>query len=369
MSDVSSTSPAPLDPNKYHVLSSSKKKKLVAILLLAVLFLGPLMFFLYYGFAVNRPAQTSYEGEYVIEEGTTVSQLAEDLQARNLINSVFLFKVYLKLNNLENNIQAGVYQIPAGSSVADLAKIFQSGKNDASITFIEGWRTEEVALRASEKFKNVDFRDFVEQAKSSEGYLFPDTYYFNAAVSEEDIIAQMKSNFDEKTKDILTSERLAKQGLTKEQAVIFASILEREINNKDDMPVVAGILIKRFKDGELIGADATTQYVMANTEACSLSFQKESSPSYCLLDANRAKQVNWWPKDITIEALENPNVYNTRKIVGLPPAPISNPGEAALKAVVDAQPSEYYFYLSDSQGVTHFAKTLEEHNQNIQDYL
>ncbi len=369
MSDANSITPAPLDPNKFHVLTSQKKKRLIAVLLLCVLVLGPLCAFLYYGFAINRPAQSEFAGEYIIEEGTSVSALAQDLHSRGLINSIFLFKFYLKVNNLENSVQAGVFQIPAGSSVLELAKIFQSGKNDEAITFIEGWRVEEMALAAADKFENVDYRDFIEYAQQFEGQLFPDTYYFNSQIDEEEIIDRMRTNFDAKSADILTDENLAKQGLTKDQAIIFASILEREISNKEDMPVVAGILIKRFKNGELIGADATTQYVMANQQACSLSFQRESSPSYCLLDKERARQVNWWPKDITLEALENSNVYNTRKVVGLPPRPISNPGAAALQAVVNATPSDYYFYLTDSEGITRYGKTLEEHNANVATYL
>jgi len=369
MSDVNSTAPAPLDPNKYHVISPQKKKKIIAILLFCMLVLGPLVAYLYYNFAVNRPAQSAYAGEYIIEEGTSVSSLAEDLHSRGLINSIFLFKFYLKVNNLEDNIQAGVFQIPAGSSVKDLATVFQSGKNDASVTFIEGWRVEEMALSAAEKFENVDYRDFIEYAKQYEGELFPDTYYFNAQVDEEEIVDQMRQNFSNKTQAILTEDALAKQNLTREQVLIFASILEREINNKDDMPIVAGILIKRFKDGELIGADATTQYSMANQEACSMSFQLESSPSYCLLDEERARQVNWWPKEITIEALQSTNAYNTRKVVGLPPTPISNPGLASIEAVINAVPSEYYYYLTDAQGITRFAKTLEEHNANVATYL
>lgn len=369
MSDVKANEPAPLDPSKYHVLSHLAKKKLFVLLLVFALVLGPILAYLYYNFAINRPAQTSFSGEYIIKDGTSVTELAQDLQEKGLINSHFLFKFYLKAKSLEGNIQAGVYQIPAGSSIADLAQIFQSGKNDASITFIEGWRVEEMALAASEKFENSDYRDFIEYGKQYEGYLFPDTYFFNAQIDEEQIIDAMRANFDEKTAQLLSDENLRSKGLTREQVVIFASILEREISNKEDMPVVAGILIQRFKDGELIGADATTQYVMANEQACSLSFQNESSSSYCLLDSERARQVNWWPKDITLAALEKEDPFNTRKVVGLPPKPISSPGLAALEAVVNFEESNYYFYLTDSDGITRFGKDLEEHNANIQKYL
>jgi UPF0755 protein len=186
----------------------------------------------------------------------------------------------------------------------------------------------------------------VDKAKSYEGTLFPDTYEFNADASEETIINTMRDNFTNKTQDVLTDASLAKIGLSKEQVLILASIVEREVVTESDRKIVAGILIKRLKEGMTLGADATTQYAMA---------PKGNN--------------DWWPKNLTPNDLESTSPYNTRKTVGLPPTPICSPGLISIKAVVEPQSTEFYYYLTDSQGITHFAKTLNEHNKNIAKYL
>jgi hypothetical protein len=132
----------------------------------------------------------------------------------------------------------------------------------------------------------------------------------------------MASNFETKTKDILTEEALSNIGLTKQEVLIFASIVEREIHTEKERPIVAGILINRYKRGEQLGADATTQYVMANTETCSYSL--EDSSTYCMLDFERAKQVTWWPKDITIQDQKVP-ILITPESCRFASKPIANP--------------------------------------------
>ena len=214
---------------------------------------------------------------------------------------------------------------------------------------MEGWRVEEVAQEASEKFDNIGYAKFLDLAKDYEGRLFPDTYDFNSDVDEEKLIDAMLDNFKTKTADVLTAENLAKVGLSEDQAVILASIVEREVHVAEDQALVAGILIKRFKEGGLVGADATTQYAVA--------------PKV------EGGQKVWWPKQLTAEDLASNSLYNTRKVAGLPPTPICNPGLQAIKAVVNPTQSKYYYYLTDANGVTHYAVSLDEHNRNIGKYL
>jgi len=356
-----------LDPTKFHVLTASKKRLLLIASVFSILVLFPLLTYFYYDFAINRPAQNLNEAEYEIKQGRPVAHIAKELYELKLINSEFLFNLYIRLSSLESDIQAGVYKVPAGASIVELVNIFQNGKNDKPVTFIEGQRVEEFALIAAQNFANVDYREFVEFGKQYEGSLFPDTYSFGVNASVEEIIERMARNFEDKTKDVLTEEALARVGLTKQEVLIFASIVEREIHTEKERPIVAGILINRYKRGELLGADATTQYVMANMETCSYSL--EEAGSYCMLDFDRAKQVTWWPKDISIQDLESTDPFNTRKVVGLPPRPIANPGLSAISAVLNYTDTDYQFYLTDMDGVAHFGKTLEEHNANIQKYL
>jgi UPF0755 protein len=355
-----------LDPNKFHVLNSKQQKLSLLIGSISLLVFGLLFSILYYNVAVNRPAQKDIENSFRIESGEGLSQIAANLNQSGLVNSEFLFKAYIFIHHLDSNIQAGVYKIPAGTSIKQLSEILQHGTNDVTLTFLEGWRVEEFARLASQDngLNNVDYEKFLKVAGSSEGYLFPDTYSLNNEIDEAGLFRILRDTFDTKTKDILTPEALSKAGLTKEQAVIFASIVEREVSKSEDRPIVAGILIKRWKDDQLIGADATTQYAVALLKAgCSVSEDK-ICPSGVL-----AETFQWWPKELTIEDLNYDSPYNTRKTLGLPPTPISSTSLDSITSVLNYQNTSYNYYLTDSEGISHYAITLEEHNTNIAMYL
>lgn len=351
-----------LDPNKYHILSNKQRQSIIIIFILVALIILPVTSFFYYKFATERPAQTDKEMGFTIPSGSSIIEIAAKLEEEKLVNSAFLFKLYIFINKFDKNIQAGEYKIPAGISVVQLVDLFGHGVNDITITFLEGWRVEQYALTASAVFKKVDYNQFIQIAGKSEGYLFPDTYSFPTEATEENIIKALVDNFETKTKDLLTEENLKKVELTKDQVITFASIVEREIKNPEDRPVVAGILIKRWRNNELIGADATTQYTIAKPRYCSTADEK--CPNFEL-----AKNIDWWPSELTKENLETDSPYNTRKNVGLPPTPISNPSVSAIEAILNYTESPYNFYLTDKKGTTHFSKTLNEHNINVYKYL
>lgn len=353
-----------LDPSKFHVLTNTQKRQVTLLIFVFVLIIVPSLGYFYYNFAVNRPAQTDKETMFEIKKGEHISDISSNLYKQGLINSRALFSLYVIINKFDKNIQAGVYNIKAGASIIDLLESFKHGTNDIRITFIEGYRVEEIARTANQKFDNVDYEAFLKIAKQYEGYLFPDTYFLNANITEAELIDTLKSTFDEKTKDILTPAALEKVGLTKEQAVILASIVEREVPKDADRLIVAEILIKRFKSKELLGADATVQYVVASLRVgCALTTDK-----VCPSDG-LAQKMNWWPKDLSQSDLEIDSPFNTRKNPGLPPTPISSPGLSAIKAVTSAQSVPYNYYLTDKDGVVRYAKTLEEHNVNIRKYI
>jgi UPF0755 protein len=210
----------------------------------------------------------------------------------------------------------------------------------------------------------VGYEKFLKLAGANEGYLFPDTYFLNNDIDEAGLFKILTDTFNTKTKDILTTEALARAGLTKEQSVIFASIVEREANKSEDRPIVAGILIKRWKNNQLIGADATTQYAVAQIKAGCTYNETKVCPS-----SDQSQTTQWWPKDLTKEDLNSDSPYNTRKVLGLPPTPISNPSIDALNAVLNYVDTNYNYYLTDKEGVTHYATTIEEHNTNVAKYL
>jgi UPF0755 protein len=352
----------PLDPAKFHILTKKGNLILGVVAAVVLLVLMPVFGYFYYSIAINRPAQTDKDHTITIKSGQSVFETAHQLYQANLVNSEFLFNLYVKFSNKEDNIQAGVYKIPAGASIVALVDLFGHGTDDVKITFLDGWRLEEYVREASKYLPNVSRTQFMRMASGFEGQLYPDTYYFQSDANEETLINKLKETFNAKTKDILTPEALKKADLTKEQAMVFASIVEREVSNDQDRPIVAGILIKRWRNGELIGADATTQYAVASKRVCSA---ENSIDCQNMLVEN----LNWWPSDLNTVELQSDSPYNTRKNVGLPPTPISSFGLSALKAVLNSTDTEYNYYLTDTQGITHFAKTYAEHMANISKYL
>lgn len=351
-----------LDPTKYHVITPKSKKIIIFSLIFTFLVVLPALLFSYYKIAVFRPSQSGKEVTVEIGKGDSAFEIANKLSEKGAINSEFLFVLYLFLNKADTNIQAGTFTIKAGTPLVGVIEQLKHGTNDVSLTFVEGWRVEEFARFASQRLSNVEYKQFVDLASPKEGYLFPDTYFVNKDINEEDLIKLLRDTFDEKTSDILSEGNLKKVGLSKEQVVVIASMVEREVSNIEDRPIIAGILIKRWKDGIKLDVDATTQYVVASDRIC-------GGKEYCIPTLEDFYSLNWWPKDLTKEELENKSPYNTRAVVGLPPSPISSVSRSALESVVNYKETPYYFYMNDRNGVTHYAKTLEEHNSNIQRYL
>ena len=153
----------------------------------------------------------------------------------------------------------------------------------------------------------------------------------------------MRKTFDSRFTDTLRSQ-IRSKGLTQDQGVILASIVEREGRSEEVKRMIASILLKRFKIGMGLNVDATVQYA--------LGYQPQ--------------EKSWWKRNLSKDDLQIDSIYNTYLHAGLPPTPISNPGLSSLQAVANADPSILYlYYYHDSKGNSYYAKTLEEHNQNV----
>jgi len=282
---------------------------------------------------------------FVIKRGEKLESIAQRLKKEGLIRNPLAFKIIVYTQGLRGKIQAGSFQLNSGLNSYEIAQKLTLGTEDIWLTFPEGWRREEFARRLGVNIENFDIQEFLTITKDLEGYLFPDTYLIPKSASISAIIKILTDNFEKKTKDLKVSY----------QDLVLASIVEREVKYDEDRPVVAGILIKRLKANWPLQADATVQYGLATKQVNNLAIEQ--------LD-----DFDWWPK-ITKEHLEIDSPYNTYKHKGLPPTPICNPGLAAIKAVLNSSPTDYWFYLSDEGGKIHFAKTLKEHQENIAKYL
>ncbi len=279
---------------------------------------------------------------FVIKKGEDLSTISQHLREEGLIKNTFVFKTLVLSKGLSRSIQSGSFEISPVLSLQGIIDLLVRGPADIWVTFPEGWRKEESSQRLKSSLPNFNEEEFIALAKDLEGYLFPDTYLFPKQSSPSSVIRVFRNNFDKKFTAELEVEA-AKKHLDKKQVLILASIVEREAKYDQDRPIIAGILLKRWQKSWPLQVDATVQYAIASSK-------------------------DWWPT-LRKADLGTDSPFNTYKYRGLPPAPICNPGLASIRAVIYPLQTSYWFYLSDKNGLTHYATTVEEHNQNITKYL
>jgi len=287
-------------------------------------------------------SQSTAEKLFVIQKGESSSSVADRLKRENLIKNALAFKILVYLRGFSDKIQAGDFRLRPSLSAQEIAKALTHGTLDIWLTFPEGWRREEFTQRLAANLENFDNQEFLALTKDFEGYFFPDTYLIPKDASASMVLGIFQKNFEKKfTSSLETAAE--KKNLTREQVLILASLVEREAKHEKDKPIVAGILIKRWRNDWPLQVDATLQYA-------------------------KGSQLEWWPK-VTAQDKKINSLYNTYQSKGLPPAPICNSGLDSIKAVINSQETDYWFYLSDKQGQMHYAQTSDEHNQNIVRYL
>lgn len=314
------------------------------LLLLILVFVGLLfgVFFWEDGLRAVDKADTT-DVQFMVKKGETVNSIVDRLSGERLIRSRLVFYLYLKFSGTDSKVQAGNFHLMKSMSTKELAHALTVGSLDVWVTTLEGWRSEEIATKLSQEL-GIPEREFMAVAR--EGYMFPDTYLVPKDASAGGVSSLFTDTFEKKFTAEMRAE-IGRQGRTLKDVVILASILEREGKSATDKPVIAGILLKRLKAGWPLDIDATLQYALG----------------YQTVDKT------WWKKELTDQDKKINSPYNTYANPGLPPGPISNPGLSSLQASVYPQDSPYWFYLHDPQGQIHYAKTIEEHNANIQKYL
>lgn len=327
-------------------------KKIFNIVLTVLILIGIVVFFDYKG-ALDKPNSDSPEKvTFQIKEGEAVNNILKNLVDEGVLGKRFVnyVKIYLKTTKAEAKIQAGSYSIPKNLNIKELIKTLQDGKDqDIWITIPEGLRKDEIASIIAKELEKIDkatfsVEEFIKattdtevitkldlpsEVKDLEGFLYPDKYAFSPNSTTMSVIEVLVGNFKKKIGTEYTYED-----------IVMASIVEREGYNAQDRPVIAGILLKRLREGWLLQADATLLY-----------------------------PVKDWKHVITVQDKANDNPYNSYKKAGLPPTPICNPGIQAINATRNPEESLYYFYIHDNDGNPHYARTLEEHNANVNKYL
>lgn len=280
---------------------------------------------------------------FVVRPGEGLNSIVKNLSNEGLIRNKIVFYLMVKQKGIDKKIQAGDFRLSPSMKGEMLADELTHGTLDEWITIVEGLRKEEIAQLVSKKF-DIPEIEFTKLAP--EGYLFPDTYLIPRQATAEGVIKLMTNTFEQRYEPL--AEKIAATGLSKHEALVLASLVEREARSDAVRQQVASILLKRLNEGIPLQVDATVQYA--------LGYQPE--------------EKTWWKRDLTFEDLKINSVYNTYKNPGLPPEPICNPSLSALTAVANANPdTPYLFYITDPQGRMHYAKTSAEHQANIEKYL
>lgn len=317
----------------------SQRKITSAILVLLVLVIGSFALAVSYLTSPANSSDTS-NSRFTIAKGESISSIANNLQTNNFIRSATAFKVYIRVYDLTSSIQAGEHIVSPSLSLPEIVEALSSGHSDIWVTIPEGLRNEEIVEILSSSL-DIDEALLTPAVKGKQGFLYPDTYLIPLGLSPEEIIAILESNYESK----LSSLRplINSTGYSENEIVTLASIIERETLTDDEKPIVAGILLKRMANGWALETDATIQYIIG-------------SPG------------EWWPVP-TIPDRQISSPYNTYENTGLPPTPISNPGLESIRSVLYPIDTDYWFYLHDRSGIIHYGSTLEDHNQNIENYI
>jgi len=299
------------------------------------------------------------------DENITVDQLASRLHEAGIIEYPFLFKLYVAMKYEEGiSVQAGTYEISASFNYDKLLNVIDPPpvRTTITLTFPEGITTDEIieifvsnGIGSPEGFRdtieNADFEYwFLEDLQTTkdryhrlDGYLYPDTYQFYSDSSEEQALKKMLSNFNKKFNKQY-AERIKELGITVDQAVILASMIESEAVKNSDYEYVSAVFHNRLASTEFNGkleSDATIQYVLGH-------------------------EYGGRHEELTAEDLLIDSPYNTRRYEGYPPGPICSPSLNSLKAAIYPNADcGFYYFVNDDEGSCLFAKTYEEHLANI----
>lgn len=332
--------------NKTHFLS---KSEFFLVLAFFVFVLGFLVFIFFTPNYYKQPEPVVID----IPHGSTLSTVIDSLYVHEVIPNKTNMKIISYLYGAEKKIKAGRYKIPNGLSYIKLVDLLANGSTarEIKVTIPEGSSQSEIA-EILKRDLNIDSSKVMELSKSRsfivslgldvdnlEGYLLPETYYFNADATAEEILRRLKLQMD-KLFTPAVQKQMEGHGMTKNQILTLASIVDGESTFVPEFKTIAGVYVNRLKKGMLLQADPTIQYLIR--------------------DKQRRK--------IVLKDLQIKSKYNTYLYPGLPPGPINNPGKDAIMAALNPEKNNFLYFVANGNGNHIFAKTLEEHNTNVSHY-
>lgn len=282
---------------------------------------------------------------YEVKPGASVIGLASDLAAAGYLDNPFYFRLLAQYRGAARTLKAGEYNIPSGITPPDLVTLFTGSKViQHSLTLIEGWDFAQVLAAVNRNeglvhtLQDLSPKAIMERlgypGEHPEGRFYPDTYHFPRGTTDAEFLKRALQRLD----TVLEHEwSLRDRNLplgTPYEALILASIVERETGNAGERAKIAGVFIRRLGKGMKLQTDPSVIYGMGNA----------------------------YKGNITRRDLVADTPYNTYLHTGLPPTPICMPGEDVIRAVLHPDPGSALYFVARGDGSHYFSATLEEHN-------
>lgn len=291
---------------------------------------------------------TQPSASFEVNPGSSLSQVSRDLQSSGLFSYPRLLTLYARIKGVENSIKVGEYELEHGLTAVQLIDKMVAGEAlQYRVTLVEGWTFKEAleAIQNSTKIisvlQDLNTAEILEQIsqpfENTEGILFPDTYFYTAGSTDLDIVKRASARLN----NILQSEWEKRLGAlpyeTAYQALVMASIIEKESAASSERGHISGVFIRRLELGMRLQSDPTVIYGMGDA----------------------------YDGDIRKTDLQEVTPYNTYRVNGLPPTPIALAGFDSIHASLNPEPSEYLYFVAQSDGSHYFSSSLEEHNQAV----
>ncbi len=295
---------------------------------------------LVFGWAIYfGPGPEARAGEatvVTVPSGSGVAVIAARLKSAGVIRSTDLFKASAALTGSATKLRAGEYEVPSGASVKDVLALLTDGRVVRHfVTIPEGWSSAQTV----DILMNEDVLTGTVEDVPEEGSLWPETYEVTRGETRASVIARMQRAKDDGLAELWAQRGPTSVVRTPDEAVILASIVEKETGIASERPQVAAVFSNRIRQGMRLESDPTIVYGITKGRPLGRGIRQSE--------------------------LAADTGYNTYLIDGLPPTPIANPGRESIAAVLNPPRSEYLFFVADGTGGHVFARTFEEHRFNV----
>jgi UPF0755 protein len=322
-------------------------KRVIGVLI----FLGMLAasWMVYFANTSLQPPQSPYE--FTLKHGSSLRSIARQFHSEGLLSEHWSFIVLVKVFGKEGEIKAGNYQLDREITPLQLVrKITQGDVSQSEIVFIEGWNFRQIRKALNEhsavKHDSARLSDYEllqhlgVQEENAEGLFFPDTYYFSNGMSDLSLLKRAYQIMGQRLGEAWLGRSPNLPFSNPYEALIMASIVEKETGRPSERPMIAAVFINRLRIGMRLQTDPTVIYGLGEA-----------------FDGNLRKS------DLTTD-----NPYNTYTRAGLPPGPIAMPGWASIQATLHPSTTSALYFVGKGDGTHYFSRNLDEHNQAVNRY-